>query len=94
LDANLLALGTDPLVVQVVKAAGTALPPARRAAYGHGAVGANGESACVDGAGLRWAIELELAICDDGAGAAVAVAEYAVDEVADEGRVGGLENVV
>jgi hypothetical protein len=36
---------------------------------------------------------LELAVGNDGADAGVAVAEDAVLEVADEGRVGGLERL-
>jgi hypothetical protein len=33
---------------------------------------------------LRWAVELELAVCDDGAGAAVLVVQNAVFESAEE----------
>lgn len=93
MDADLLALGADPLVVQVVEAARRALPPASGAADGERAVGADGEAARVDCACLWGAVELELAVGDDGAGAAVAVAEDALVEVADEGAIGGLWDV-
>jgi hypothetical protein len=74
LDANLLALGANVLVVQVVKGPGVALPPDGCAADCEAAIGADGEAACVDGAGLWWAVELELVVCDDRARAAGAVA--------------------
>lgn len=90
MNTNLLALRTYPLVIQVVKAAGAALPPAGAAANGERAVGADAEAACVDGAGLGRTVELELAVCYDGAGAGVAVAEDAVGKGADEGRVSSL----
>jgi hypothetical protein len=66
------------------------LPPDSRAADCKGPVGADGEAACVDGAGLWRAVELELVVCDDGACAARGVAQDAVGEVADKGGVGGL----
>jgi hypothetical protein len=59
----------------------------RCAADSHGAVLAYGEAACVDGTCLWRAVELELAVCDDGAGAPIGIAEDAVVEVADEGAV-------
>jgi hypothetical protein len=68
LDADLLALGADPLVVEVVEAAARALPPPRGAANCDGAVGAHREATRVDGAGLGRAVELELVVCDNGAG--------------------------
>lgn len=83
LDANLLALCANVLVVQVVEAARRALPPARGAANGQAGVSADGEAACVDGACLGRAVKLELAVGDHGAGAPVAVAEDARVESAD-----------
>jgi hypothetical protein len=83
-------LVTNPFVVQVVEGSAGALPPDCCAADGEGAVGADGEAACIDGAGLWGAVELELVVGDDGACAAVAVTQDAVLEVAYEGAVGGL----
>jgi hypothetical protein len=65
------------------------LPPDGCAANGERAVGADGEAARVDGACLWGTVELELVVGNDGTGAAVAVAQDAVLEVADKGAIGG-----
>jgi len=90
LDANLVALGADPLVVKVAKGTAHAAPPASAAANGQRVIAAHGEAARVDCACLRGAVELELAVCDDRAGAAVLVMEDTVFERAEEVAVGSL----
>ena len=94
LDANLVALGADPLVVQVAKGTAHAAPPASAAANGQRVIAAHGEAARVDCACLRGAVELELAVCDDRAGAAVLVVEDTVFERAEEVAVGSLGEAI
>jgi hypothetical protein len=66
------------------------LPPLGSTTNGQRAVAADGEAARIDGAGLGRAVELELVVRDDGACAAVAVAQNAVVQITDQGGVGGL----
>ena len=79
-----MALVANPLVVQVAESTAHAAPPAGAASYGERVVPADREAACVDCACLGRAIELELLVGDDGAGAAVLVVEDAVFESAEE----------
>jgi hypothetical protein len=79
-----MALVPDRLIIKVSKRAAHAPPPACRASYGERVIAADGEAARVDCAGLRGAIKLELAVCDDGARATVLVVENAVRKGAEE----------
>ena len=89
-DADLHALLAYPLVVEVVEGAAQAVPPARCAADGEGLVLADGEATRVDGTCLWRAVELELVVRNDAAGAVPAICEHAVDESEVEGAIGIL----
>lgn len=88
-DLNGIALLGPPAVVQVVEAAGAALVEDGGAAQGERAVAAVGEAGREDGAGLGRAVELELVVGRDVAGALVVVGQDAVDELRDQDAIAG-----
>lgn len=85
-----MALGANPLVVEVSKRTAHAAPPAGAASQRKRVVAADREAARVDCASLRRAVELELAVSHNGACAAKLVVQNAVLEGAEEIAVRGL----
>lgn len=85
-----MALCANVLVVEIAKIPAHAPPPACGAANGKRAVAAYGEAACVDGAGLGRAVELELAVGHDGASPLKLVVEDAVFEGAEQATISRL----
>lgn len=71
---------TLAVVVEVVESAAQALVPDSRATESECAVGADGETAGVDGTGLGRAVELELLVGGNVTSAVVAVGEDTVVE--------------
>ena len=80
-----MALGAGRFVVEVGEGAAEAGVEDGGAAEGEGAVAADGPAAGVDGAGLGWAVELELVVRGYVAGAADGGVELAAGEGEDEG---------
>ena len=68
------------LIVQVVKVSAQAAVELVVVTEGQVAVGADGPAGSVDGAGLRRAVELELRVGGDVAGAVLGVGEHAVGQ--------------
>ena len=89
LDVNRLALLSNSLVVDVEEIARSALVEDGRVTESQVAGWlADGPSGSVDGASLGWwPIELELAVGDDGANAALGVGKDTVIEVGNEGAL-------
>lgn len=85
-----MALTADGLVVEVSKCTAHAAPPASAAANGKRVVCTDGETASVDGASLGRAVELELAVGDNGACALELVMQDTVLEGAEEIAIGCL----
>ena len=86
-----MTLGANRLVVEVAKSPAHAAPPACAASHGERVVGADGEATCVDCTCLWRAVELELAVGDHGASAAVLVVQDAIFESAEKVTIRGLE---
>lgn len=90
LDVNRTALRRPIRVVQVVEAAGVALVPERRSAKRQRRVTAHGEASGVNGASLRWIVELELVIAGNIASAALGVLENAACQSENEESGGAV----
>ena len=89
LNVDWRALLSDGLVIKVEEVARGALVELLLAVQGKGAIWADGKSAGEDGADLSslW-VELELAVGDDGACAALGVGEDALVEIGNKGTAG------
>lgn len=90
MNADLVALRANPFIVKITKSTTHASPPPSRASNGKRVIAANRKSARVDCASLWWAIELKLAVGDNGASAAILVVEDAILQCAGERAIGSL----
>lgn len=89
-----MALGANPLIVEVSKGTAHAAPPTGAASNGERVILAYREAASVDCASLGRAVKLELAVSHNGTCAAVLVVQDAVLEGAEELAVRSLGRAV